>query len=136
MRYFNNESKNILKVAKDTAKHEKRKVLTIQQFYLSSLRNPKIESLLTKMEVDIRKLKTMLKEEIANSVNKATEEELAIIDIYFSAILMKFLKEITEYHQKKLKLMRNNKLDDSHALIEPYDLILCLFTLNRSDQQE
>ena len=136
MRYFNNESKNILKVAKDTAKHEKRKVLTIQQFYLSSLRNPKIESLLTKMEVDIRKLKTMLKEEIANSVNKATEEELASKDIDFSAILMKFLKEITEYHQKKLKLMRNNKLDDSHALIEPYDLILCLFTLNRSDQQE
>jgi ATP-dependent Clp protease ATP-binding subunit ClpA len=136
MRYFNSESKNILKIAKDTAKHEKRKVLTIQQFYLSSLRNPKIESLLNKMDVDIRKLKMLLKEEIANSNNKATQEEIDSKDIDFSSILLKFLKEITEYHQKKLDLMKNNNLNESHALIEPYDLILCLFTLSRNDQQE
>jgi ATP-dependent Clp protease ATP-binding subunit ClpA len=137
MRYFNNESKNILKVATDTAKHEKRKVLTLQQFYLSSLRNPQIESLLNQMQVDTRKLKVLLKEEIASSdaSNKMNEGD-AGKDMEFSPYLLKFLQEITNYYKKKLKLMKENNINESQALIEPYDLILCLFTLSRNDQAE
>jgi len=136
MRYLNNESKNILKLAKDTAKAEKRKILTMQQFFLSSLRSPKIESLLTKMDVDIRKLKSLLKKEINEQTKESDLEVNQSNDIDFSVILIKFLNEISGYYDKKLSLVKRNKLDESHALIEPYDLILCLFTLNRSDQQE
>lgn len=138
MIYFNLESKNILKLAEDTAKMEKRKTLTIQQFYLSSLRNTKIEDLLNKMNVDLKKLKTELKNEISkiNNIDKNIKYKEDKNSIDFSTILLKFIKEISIYYKNKVDLMITNNISENHALIEPYDLILFLFTLNKSDQQE
>ncbi len=136
MKYFNKESKNILKIASDTAKLDNKKFLTVQQFYLCSLKNPQIESLFSQMGIDIKKLKQKITDDINNATENVKSEGDDLDDIAFSPILQKFLKEIYNYYTRKLSIIKQNKLNESLALIEPYDLILCLFAMQRNDQQE
>jgi ATP-dependent Clp protease ATP-binding subunit ClpA len=136
MKYFSKESKNILKIATDTAKLDKKKYLTVQQFYLCSLKNPQIESLFSQMQIDIKKLKKVLSEDISKATKNIKVDGEDLDDISFSPILQKFLKEIHNYYSRKLTIIKKHKLNENFALIEPFDLVLCLFSMQRTDQDE
>jgi ATP-dependent Clp protease ATP-binding subunit ClpA len=136
MKYFNKESKNILKIASDTAKLDRKKFLTVQQFYLCSLKNPQIESLFSQIGIDVKKLKQKINSDIDNAIENSKSKGEDLDDIAFSPILQKFLKETYNYYTRKLMIIKQNKLNEGLALIEPYDLILCLFAIQRDDQQE